>query len=46
MTVFYCIQYDENGNLCYRHDCISPWLSNAILSCDISYWAVPGTLED
>ena len=46
MTVFYSISYDPYGNLCYRHDCITPWMANCILPVDISYWAVPGTLED
>jgi len=42
MVVFYSI-CDEYGTR--RIDAIG-WLSNVILPVDISYWAVPGTLEN
>ena len=42
MIVFYSI-VDEYGTR--RIDVIT-WLYNSILPVDISYWAVPGTLED
>jgi len=42
MVVFYSV-VDVNGTR--RIDVIT-WLSNAILPADISWWAVPGTLED
>ena len=41
MVVFYY----NNANGTRRIDFIT-WLSNTILPVDISYWAVPGTLED
>ena len=41
MVVFYC--ETEFGTR--RIDAIS-WLHNIILPVDISWWAVPGTLED
>lgn len=42
MVVFYSIS-DAYGHR--RIDAIG-WLSEVILPVDISYWAVPGTLED
>ena len=41
MVVF----YSDNGYGGRRIDAIT-WLTNAILPVDVSWWAVPGTLED
>ena len=41
MMVFYYTNYD--GTL--RYDFIR-YLSEVITPCDVSYWAIPGTLED
>jgi hypothetical protein len=42
MTVFYYIRRDGTFEHCY-----AGWLGdNIILNIDVSYWAVPGTLED
>ena len=41
MTVFYSIREDNTRQI----DAIE-WLTDVILSVDISYWAVPGTLEN
>ena len=42
MTVFYSI-YDERGT---REYCFTQYLGSVILSTDISYWVVPGTIND
>ena len=43
MTVFYSI-YNEDGT---RDYCFTQYLSNIIFpDLDLSYWIVPGTLED
>lgn len=42
MIVFYSI-YDEQGT---RKHAYIKWMADVILATDISYWAVPGTLED
>ena len=41
MVVFYSICEDNTRQI----DAIE-WLTDVILSVDISYWAVPGTLEN
>ena len=41
MVVFYSVREDNTRQI----DAID-WLSDVILSVDISYWAVPGTLEN
>jgi hypothetical protein len=41
MVVF----YSENETGGRRIDAIT-WLTDTVLSIDISWWAVPGTLED
>lgn len=42
MVVFYTVR-DAQGS---RSIDFINWLSEVILPVDISYWAVPGTLED
>jgi|APCry1669192319_1035405.scaffolds.fasta_scaffold31094_3 hypothetical protein len=42
MVVF----YSSNGKYGTRRIDFITWLHNTILPVDISYWAVPGTLED
>jgi hypothetical protein len=42
MTVFYSI-YDERGT---RDYCFTQYLGNLLLETDISYWIVPGTIND
>ena len=42
MVVFYSI-YDHSGS---REYCFTSWLGDIIFEdIDLSYWAVPGTLE-
>ena len=43
MVVFYYVANDSGKR---QIDAQTGWLSNVILPVDISYWAVPGTLED
>ena len=42
MTVFYSI-YDSTG---HREYCFTQYLGNLLLDADISYWIVPGTIND
>ncbi len=42
MTVFYSI-YDNTG---HREYCFTKYLGNLLLDADISYWIVPGTIND